>query len=110
MGSISGCGDLYRSQMSHRTVPHPTLEGYGYCAVGDAARFLREEGIGPGGRLPTNTGGGHLSETYMQGWAHQVECVRQLRGECGARQMPGARRVHYASDVAGKAVSVIYGR
>src|ERR671917_262113 len=23
MGSISGCGDLYRSQMSHRTVPHP---------------------------------------------------------------------------------------
>jgi len=24
MGSISGCGDLYRSQLSHRTVPHPT--------------------------------------------------------------------------------------
>ena len=86
------------------------LEGYGYCAVGDAARFLREEGIGPGGRLPTNTGGGHLSETYMQGWAHQVECVRQLRGECGARQVPGARRAHYCSDVAGKAVSVVYGR
>jgi acetyl-CoA acetyltransferase len=86
------------------------LEGYGYCAVGDAARFLREEGIGPGGKLPTNTGGGHLSETYMQGWAHQVQCVRQLRGECGTRQVPGARRVHYASDAAGKAVSVIYGR
>src|SRR4051812_7535772 len=25
MGSISGCGDLYRSQLSHRTVPHPTV-------------------------------------------------------------------------------------
>src|SRR3954471_1192183 len=23
MGSVSGCGDLYRSLLSHRTVPHP---------------------------------------------------------------------------------------
>ena len=86
------------------------LEGYGYCAVGDAGRFLREDGIGPGGRLPTNTGGGHLSETYMQGWAHQIECVRQLRGQAGARQIPQCRHVNYTSDVAGKAVSVIYTR
>lgn len=84
------------------------LEGYGYCAVGDAARFLKEAGIGPGGRLPTNTSGGHLSESYMQGWGHQVECVRQLRGECGERQVPHARHAHYSSDVAGKAVSLIY--
>jgi len=86
------------------------LEGYGYCKVGDAGRFLREDGLGPGQRLPTNTGGGHLSETYMQGWAHQIECVRQLRGACGDRQVPDCRRVHYTSDVAGKAVSLIYGR
>jgi acetyl-CoA acetyltransferase len=86
------------------------LEGYGYCSVGDAGKFLREQRIGPGGKLPTNTGGGHLSETYMQGWAHQVECVRQLRGECGERQVPDCRYVHYTSDVAGKAVSLIYGR
>jgi len=112
--AIAGCGpkdiDVLQVYDSFSVHVPLALEGYGYCAVGDAARFLREEGIGPGGRLPTNTGGGHLSETYMQGWAHQVECVRQLRGECGARQVPGARRVHYASDVAGKAVSVIYGR
>jgi acetyl-CoA acetyltransferase len=86
------------------------LEGYGYCAVGEAGKFLRESGIGPGGKLPTNTSGGHLSETYMQGWALQVECVRQLRDSCGARQVEGARRVHYSSDVAGKAVAVMYGR
>ena len=86
------------------------LEGYGYCKVGEAGRFLREEGLGPGQRLPTNTGGGHLSETYMQGWAHQIECVRQLRGGLGERQVPDCRRVHYTSDVAGKAVSLIYGR
>jgi acetyl-CoA acetyltransferase len=86
------------------------LEGYGYCGVGEAGRFMAEQGIGLAGKLPTNTSGGHLSETYMQGWAHQIECVRQLRGECGERQIEKARRVHYSSDVAGKAVSIIYGR
>jgi acetyl-CoA acetyltransferase len=85
------------------------LEGYGYCDVGEAGRFMREQGIGLGGRLPTNTSGGHLSESYMQGWNHQIECVRQLRGECGERQIADCRRVHYTSDVAGKAVSIIYG-
>lgn len=86
------------------------LEGYGYCGVGEAGKFMRERGIGLGGKLPTNTSGGHLSESYMQGWNHQIECVRQIRQECGARQIPNCRRVHYSSDVAGKAVSIIYGQ
>jgi acetyl-CoA acetyltransferase len=85
------------------------LEGYGYCGVGESGRFMAEQGIGLAGQLPTNTSGGHLSESYMQGWNHQIECVRQARGVCGARQIEGCRRVHYTSDVAGKAVSVIYG-
>lgn len=86
------------------------LEGYGYCDIGGAGKFMSEQGIGLSGQLPTNTSGGHLSETYMQGWAHQIECVRQIRSECGDRQIEDARRVHYTSDVAGKAVSIIYGR
>jgi acetyl-CoA acetyltransferase len=86
------------------------LEGYGYCARGEAGKFLRESGVGPGGKLPINTSGGHLSESYMQGWAHQVESVRQVRGECGKRQVAGCDWVHYTSDVAGKAVSIIYGK
>lgn len=85
------------------------LEGYGYCAMGEAGKFFRERGIGPGGELPTNTGGGHLSETYMQGWNHQVEAVRQIRGQAGDRQVDGATIVHYSSDVAGKVASIIYG-
>lgn len=84
------------------------LEGYGYCKVGEAASLLRERGTGPGGGLPLNTAGGHLSETYMQGWAHQIECVRQLRGTAGERQLQACRHVHYTADIAGKAVSIIY--
>jgi acetyl-CoA acetyltransferase len=86
------------------------LEGFGFCPRGQVGRFLREDGIGPGQRLPTNTGGGHLSETYMQGWNHQVEAVRQVRGESGERQVANARHVQYISDVAGKTLSVIYRR
>lgn len=85
------------------------LEGFGFCGEGEAPEFIRSKGIGVGGGLPINTGGGHLSESYMQGWNHQVEAVRQLRGGLGERQVPNCRHVQYTSDVAGKAMSVIYG-
>jgi len=86
------------------------LEGYGYCPVGEVAKFMAEQGIGPGGKLPVNTSGGHLSDSYMQGWNHQIESVKQVRGTAGKRQVENCRFVHYSSDVAGKCSSIIYGR
>jgi thiolase-like protein len=86
------------------------LEGFGFCEPGTVGEFLRTRGIGPSGRLPTNTSGGHLSHSYMQGWNHQVEAVRQARGEAGVRQVTNARHVQYISDVAGKTLSAIYRR
>ena len=86
------------------------LEGFGFCNPGEAAKFIADNGIGVGGKLPVNTHGGHISESYMQGWNHQIEAVRQARGNEGKRQVPDCRYVQYVSDVAGKAMSIIYGQ
>ncbi len=44
--------------------------------------------LGPGGSLPTNTGGGELSGYYMWGMTPLSEGVIQARGEGGERQVP----------------------
>ncbi|WP_227870770.1 thiolase C-terminal domain-containing protein [Orrella marina] len=85
------------------------LEGFGFCEQGEAAHFIAQTGIGVNGKLPINTHGGHVSESYMQGWNHQIEAVRQVRGGLDQRQVTDCRHVQYISDVAGKAMSVIYG-
>ena len=71
------------------------LEGFGYCPKGEGGRFVEGGALQLGGRLPTNTNGGHLSESYMQGWNLQAEAVRQLRGGMGERQIPDAQVIQY---------------
>jgi acetyl-CoA acetyltransferase len=68
------------------------FEDLGFCAKGEGGAFVEDGKIGPGGSLPTNTNGGGLSYTHpgMYGMFLIVEAVRQLRGECGARQVADA--------------------
>ncbi len=61
------------------------------------AAFTQDGRIEVGGELPMNTNGGLLSESHMMAWNHQVEIVRQLRGECGPRQVTDARIIQWAN-------------
>jgi acetyl-CoA acetyltransferase len=73
------------------------LEWFGFCAEGEGGPFLAEGHTRLDGDLPVNTNGGQLSEAYMWGWLHLCEAVRQLRAECGDRQVADARVAQYCS-------------
>lgn len=69
------------------------LEALGFCGEGEGADFALQRGVGVDGGLPICTDGGTLSYSHI-GWGAPtlkvVEAVRQLRGECGELQVPGA--------------------
>ncbi|OZI65727.1 thiolase [Bordetella genomosp. 1] len=68
------------------------LEDLGFCAKGEGGAFVSGGAIAPGGRLPVNTNGGGLCCVHpgMYGVFIMIEAVRQLRGECGERQVADA--------------------
>jgi acetyl-CoA acetyltransferase len=65
------------------------LEDLGYCPKGEGGRFVSGGAIAPGGKLAVNTNGGGLSYCHpgMYGLLGMIEAVRQVRGECGPRQV-----------------------
>ncbi|MGE0825980.1 MAG: thiolase family protein [Candidatus Binatia bacterium] len=73
------------------------LERWGFCKPGEAADFTQNGRIEMGGPLPINTNGGLISEAHIMGWNHQVEITRQLRGECGPRQVVDAEVIQWAN-------------
>ena len=69
-----------------------TLESLGFCKKGEGGAFVSGQRTAPGGDFPMNTQGGALSYTHpgMFGIFTLIEAVRQLRGECGPRQVKNA--------------------
>jgi acetyl-CoA acetyltransferase len=64
-----------------------SLEDAGFCEKGEGGPFVADGKLGPGGALPTNTGGGQLSGYYMWGMTPLSEAVIQLQGNAGERQL-----------------------
>ena len=66
-----------------------TLESLGFCKKGEGGAFVQNGRIGLGGALPINTDGGGLSSNHpgMRGIFLVIEATKQLRGECGDRQV-----------------------
>jgi acetyl-CoA acetyltransferase len=65
------------------------IEALGFCGLGEFGDWVNGGAtIGPGGSLPVNTSGGHLAEGRLHGINLLAEAVLQLRGSCGARQVP----------------------
>ncbi|MWA03279.1 thiolase family protein [Actinomadura sp. LD22] len=70
-------------------------EQIGIAAKGEGIAAALDGRTGPGGDMPVNTDGGLLSRGHAlgaTGLAQLGELARQLRGEAGERQVPGARR------------------
>jgi acetyl-CoA acetyltransferase len=63
------------------------MEDYGWCKKGEGGAFVESGAIGPGGSIPVNTSGGLLSCWHLGDLTGLAESVRQLRGQCGDRQV-----------------------
>jgi acetyl-CoA acetyltransferase len=71
-----------------------TTEDLGLCPKGEGGRLVDEGDTALGGRIPVNPSGGLLSKGHplgATGVGQIVELVWQLRGECGRRQVEGAK-------------------
>ena len=69
------------------------IEDLGFCGKGEGPDFVANQRTAPEGTFPMNTNGGGLSYTHtgMYGIFLIVEAVRQLRGECGSRNVSDCR-------------------
>jgi len=69
-------------------------EEWGFCEPGEAERLVERGETMPTGKLPINPSGGFLcfgEATTAMGVFQVCELTWELRGEAGARQVPGAK-------------------
>lgn len=90
------------------------LEDLGFCGKGEGGDFVADGHLRPGGRLPSMTSGGGLSYNHPGAFGVQllVEATRQLRHECGERQVPNAEiaAVHGIGGFASVGATVVLAR
>jgi acetyl-CoA C-acetyltransferase len=70
----------------------------GFCEHGDQARLIADGDLEIGGRLPVNTDGGLIANGEpigASGLRQVIECVVQLQGRAGDRQVPDAPRTAF---------------
>jgi len=82
----------------------------GFCEHGEQERLLRDGSTLIGGRLPINTDGGCIANgepVGASGLRQVVEVCTQLRGQAGARQVPGAPRLGYTHVYGAPGVSAV---
>jgi acetyl-CoA C-acetyltransferase len=69
-------------------------EDLGFCKKGDGASLIRDEITNLDGKLPVNTSGGLKARGHPispTGLAMIYEIVKQIRGECGDRQVSNVK-------------------
>lgn len=86
------------------------LEGLGFVEPGQGLSFFQDGQASLGGRLPTNTSGGLISEAYMHGWNHVAEAVHQLRGEAGSRQVADVETSLYSLATTEEVHTLVFSR
>jgi acetyl-CoA acetyltransferase len=77
------------------------VENLGFVPVGEGGPAAERGEFALGGRLPVNPSGGLESRGHplgATGLAQLYELTTQLRGEAGARQVPGARHAIQEND------------
>ncbi|RMF36596.1 MAG: thiolase family protein [Alphaproteobacteria bacterium] len=95
----AGCGpddiDLVQTYDDYPVIVMMQIEDLGFCAKGEAPAFLRHRDLTVTGDFPHNTSGGQLSAGQAGaagGFIGMVEAIRQVTGQAGPTQVPGAKR------------------
>ena len=94
-GCAPGDMDLVQTYDDYPFVSAMQFADLGFCGRADLRDFLASHDFTVSGDLPHNTSGGQLSAGQAGcagGFIGLVEAIRQLTGQAGARQVPGARR------------------
>lgn len=87
--------DLVQTYDDYPVISMMQIEDLGFCAKGEAPAFLRDKDLTVTGDFPHNTSGGQLSGGQAGaagGFIGMVEAIRQVTGQAGGTQVPGAER------------------